>query len=277
MELLVFIFIIFIFGAKFYFFSDGTTFLSLIFDYIDIYRFKQNKEPKYAYLNQKKPSLTYGEEELLKNNFSYYNNLSADKKIIFGYRVKTFIEDKQFIGMEEMKIDGKMILMIAATAVKITFGLRQYRFENFTIFRVYPQQFYSRLFNSYMYGGTSAYGVMSLAWDKFLYGFENTEDNINLGFHEFAHALIIYQQNEVNITSFRRYTAEYDIQAEYAKDIMRDDDFFREYAYTNDMEFFAVVVEHFFENPKQLQQTLPALYSCLTKMFLQNPAAVCVN
>ncbi len=244
-----------------------------ILDYIDIYRFLKQKEIKYAYKNQNKNSLNELEENTLKENFSYYNKLSKEKQTIFGYRVKQFFEDKTFIGMEGLEIDGKILILIAATAVKLTFGLRYYKFSYFHTFRIYPSRFYSKLINSYMYGGTSVTGVMSLAWDRFEYGFENTVDNINLGFHEFAHALIISQQYDISIISFKRYTAEYDVQVENAKDIMKNDDFFREYAYTNDMEFFAVVVEHFFENPILLREKLPNLYVCLSKLLLQDPAS----
>ncbi len=245
-----------------------------ILDYIDIYRFLNKKEIKYAYKNQSRKSLNEMEENTLKQNFSYYNKLSKEKQMIFGYRVKQFFEDKKFEGMEGLEIDGKIMLLIAATAVKLTFGLRHYKFSYFHTFRIFPSQFYSKLINSYMHGGTSVTGVMSLAWDRFEYGFENTADNINLGFHEFAHALIISQQFDVSIISFKRYSAAYDVQVEYAKDIMKNDDFFRDYAYTNDMEFFAVVVEHFFENPIPLRDKLPTLYACLTKLLLQDPATI---
>ena len=270
---LVIIVVLIIVAVRAIIFPQDNESSSYVRDYYDIRCFLNNKEPRFTYKNQMIVSLTPIEEEILKQNFPYYNKLKPDKQIIFGYRIKRFIEGKQFIGMEGLEIDDKIKLLISATASKITFGLPDYRFENFKIIRVYPQQYYSELLNSYMYGGTSAYGVISLAWDKFMYGFENTEDNINLGFHEFAHALILYQQNEVGITSFRLYSAAYDEQAEYAKEIMRNDDFFREYAYTNDMEFFAVVVEHFFENPLQLKQTLPLLYNSLTKLLLQDPAS----
>ncbi len=243
-----------------------------VLDCIDIQRFKHHKEFKYTYLNQCVPSLTPEEENVLKQKFAYYNSLSHDKQLIFGYRIKRFLEDKSFIGMEELEVVEEMQLLIAATAVKLTFGLRYYTYNCFHTFRIYPSQFYSRLVNSYMYGGASISGVMSLAWDNFLHGFETTVDNINLGFHEFAHALIISQQNDITIPSFKLYTADYDFEVEYAKGVMANDDFFREYAFTNDMEFFAVAVEHFFENPVTLREKLPNLYLCLAKMLLQDPA-----
>lgn len=273
--LILFLILILIIYYIFKFFK--TSVYDTILDYIDIYRFLNKKDIKYAYKNQRRNSLNEMEENILKQNFSYYNKLSKEKQTIFGYRVKQFFEDKNIVGMEGLEVDGKILLLIAATAVKLTFGLRYYKFSYFHTFRIFPSQFYSKLINSYMYGGTSVTGVMSLAWDRFEYGFENTVDNINLGFHEFAHALIISQQYDISIISFKRYTADYDVQVEYAKDIMRNDDFFREYAYTNDMEFFAVVVEHFFENPIPLRDKLPTLYTCLTKLFLQDPASITSN
>jgi Mlc titration factor MtfA (ptsG expression regulator) len=49
------------------------------------------------------------------------------------------------------------------------------------------------------------------------------------------------------------------------------------YALTNEAEFFAVAAEYFFEKPDQLQAKHPDLYTNLTAIFAQDPAADFTN
>ena len=48
--------------------------------------------------------------------------------------------------------------------------------------------------------------------------------------------------------------------------------YLREYAYTNDHEFFAVLAEYFFKSPKMSQKRDPQLYDILREMFHQAQA-----
>ena len=43
--------------------------------------------------------------------------------------------------------------------------------------------------------------------------------------------------------------------------------YFRDYAYTNQYEFMAVVFEYFFETPSEFRQRLPELYSMVSRMI----------
>jgi Mlc titration factor MtfA (ptsG expression regulator) len=46
-----------------------------------------------------------------------------------------------------------------------------------------------------------------------------------------------------------------------------DSDYFRIYAYTNDFEFIAVILEHFFETPKHFKMEFPELYEKVRMMI----------
>jgi len=43
--------------------------------------------------------------------------------------------------------------------------------------------------------------------------------------------------------------------------------YFRVYAYTNQYEFLAVVIEHYFESPKQFKQEFPELFKNVSLML----------
>jgi MtfA peptidase len=48
----------------------------------------------------------------------------------------------------------------------------------------------------------------------------------------------------------------------------------REYAYTNEHEFFAVLTEYFFKSPDLLEKKDPQLYGMLREMFHQDTASL---
>ncbi|NJM80811.1 MAG: zinc-dependent peptidase [Flavobacterium sp.] len=43
--------------------------------------------------------------------------------------------------------------------------------------------------------------------------------------------------------------------------------YFRIYAYTNEFEFIAVILEHFFETPKQFKEEFPQLFEKVKTMI----------
>lgn len=49
--------------------------------------------------------------------------------------------------------------------------------------------------------------------------------------------------------------------------------FFRDYAATNDHEFFAVAVENFFERPQAFFEHHPRMYGLLATLLNQDPLA----
>lgn len=58
---------------------------------------------------------------------------------------------------------------------------------------------------------------------------------------------------------------------------MHSETIFRNYATTNEMEFFAVALENFFENPDHFRQELPQLYHHMTIPLNQDPSAGIFN
>lgn len=50
-----------------------------------------------------------------------------------------------------------------------------------------------------------------------------------------------------------------------------DDKFFRVYAFRNTHEFFAVVVENFFERSEQFRIEYPELYAIIVRLLNQDP------
>jgi MtfA peptidase len=49
--------------------------------------------------------------------------------------------------------------------------------------------------------------------------------------------------------------------------------FIDEYGATDEAEFFAVVTEHFFDQPRELREAEPELYEVFSAFYRQDPAA----
>ncbi len=220
--------------------------------------------------------LNYNDEVLLNNHVPFYFNLSNEQKLVFANRVLRFMDDKVF--RIDPAISNKQLvkLLISASSIKVTFGLQTYLFPSFHTIVVRPESYYSRFTRSTNKGETSGAGFIVFSWKDFIFGIKDETDSYNLGYHEFAHALHIEQMKQSmepdfskNFNQWQNYVEDQSTEKE-----LRENNFFRNYAYTNIQEFFAVSVENFFEKPAQFSKELPQLYYLMKKMMNQDPLSI---
>ena len=213
---------------------------------------------------------------ILEGAFLYYHQLSAENKVLFEKRVQKFIDKKQFIPAGENKaVTAEMKTLIAASAVQITFGLPHVYFDNFRHIYVYPDFYYSEGMQQYNAGEVHKSGKIFLSWIDFLEGYLDPTNARNVGLHEMAHALRLenmiknreYQYFKwSDIQEFNDYTV-----WESNKIKAGEESIFRPYAATYYHEFFAVVIEVFFEQPTAFVEYHPALYSVTCRLLRQDP------
>lgn len=215
--------------------------------------------------------------DILEKYFSYYNKLSPQDQTKFGRKVVMFLYGKQFIprNVAEVTIEAKVL--IAASAVQLTFGLPDIYLRHFNKILVYTNDYYSSITKRYHKGEVNPrFGMIVLSWQSFIDGYINPIDSLNLGLHEMAHALRL--ENIIRDEEFQFFDEElmekFDEYARNACDIMAHEQkpFLRPYACTNAHEFFSVAVENFFERPLGLRQALPDIYYILSKLLNQDPA-----
>ena len=211
--------------------------------------------------------------------FSYYQSLNVADKKLFERRVQKFINKKVFVPRGDLNtVTPEMKALIAASAIQITFGYPSVYFEYFWRILVYPDQYYSKITRLYHKGEVSTKGFIILSWENFEKGYEDGTDGRNLGLHEMAHALQLENSIvnfEYDFIDFEALKA-YDIEARKEIDKIRlhGSDFFRSYAATNRVEFFAVSVENFFERPGLFKAYNSVLYDLLTMILLQDPLKI---
>ena len=138
---------------------------------------------------------------------------------------------------------------------------------------VYPNIYQSPFTKDYHKGEyIPKYKAVLFSWEDILKGFENSTDNINLAVHEFSHVLHMHSKSSNDISSILFY----DSFKELSRLIHSNSDlkerllslsYFRDYAYSNEYEFLAVLIENFIETPNKLKKEYPRIYK-LTKQML---------
>ncbi len=211
---------------------------------------------------------------LLKQKSTYFKNLSSGSQEIFVSRVFHFMESKDFIGREGLVVTDEIRVLISASAVQLTFGLKDYTIAHLHTINVFPRVFFSKFYNTSFKGLNTQNGVLSLSWDDFKEGYANETDKLNLGLHELAHALNIDADEDGNDDGhFSSYFEKWTNIAQNDFIDLKEGrvTFLRSYGGTNMHEFFAVCIEHFFEAAVEFKKQLPHLYNFLTLMLNQDP------
>lgn len=207
-------------------------------------------------------------------SFTYYTQLTPRGKVRFMNRLVEFMIDKNWEAREGLELTEEMRVLISASAIQLTFGIEHYVFAHFHTIRVYPKAYYYKLTDQYFKGGASESGMISLSWKHFVEGYHDPVDRLNLGLHEWAHALKIDLSSEDDFDSrFIAYLENWEAISypEFRKMHQGEPSFLRAYAGTNMHEFFAVCVEHFFEVPAEFRQYLPGIYAHLCLLLNQDP------
>ncbi len=233
-------------------------------------------KPIYVHFYPFPKELTFEQNTVLENQFKFYRNLSDRKKRFFRHRVHSFIKNYQFAGRHGLEVTEEMKVKIAATAVMLTFGMREYILSLFEVIVIYPDV-YESLNGDYHQGEFNpAAKAVVFSWKHFQEGIDFDTNNLNLGLHEFAHVLHLNSVGRRRLgSSFTIYSDMFDKIKEYSaipynRDKIMNSGYLREYAYTNQYEFMAVVFEYFFETPQEFRQKLPELYEMVKKMINYN-------
>jgi Mlc titration factor MtfA (ptsG expression regulator) len=218
--------------------------------------------------------VTAEQKMILLTKFPYYSSLNSKFKIEFERRLKYFLMNKEFEG-RRMEITEEMRTLIGACAVQLTFGYRPLRLAHFPKILLYPGVFTTKDSNRKKKGEVNSRGIIVLSWEDFIKDYKIKDDGINLGLHEMAHALKIedaFPDEEFNFLDEDELHHFHEVSSEEYKKIRRGEpSFLRSYAGSNREEFFAVAVEHFFEQPEKFEKALPEIYHSLVNLLKQNP------
>jgi len=203
---------------------------------------------------------------ILERKFLYYQNLSAEDKIIFKNQVNHFLINKKIVSDKDIVITDEMEVLIAATAMQILFGRDAYYLSSFSNIRVINSERVNvkkiKLSNE-----------LIIPWKAFSKGYDSMIDGYNPGIKIMAIALRLEDQLDkvqiFNSSSHAAFEKLYKKQAE--KYIASGKSSYKNYNQVDRNEYFGVAVEYFFERPEHFYANQPEMYMALSKLLRQDP------
>jgi Mlc titration factor MtfA (ptsG expression regulator) len=229
---------------------------------------------------------------VLESNIPIYQHLPHFLKKRLQQHINVFLKEKQFIGCGGLLITDEIKITIAGQACLLLLNESETYYSKLTSILVYPTAYLvkatARITNFLIeekeevrLGESWLKDRIVLAWDAIEKDISNWQDGHNVVLHEFAHQLdgedaimngvpILASQEDYRNWSeiFQREYNNLKQNIELGRKTAID-----EYGAINPAEFFAVVTEFFFEQPRQMQQKHPELYQMLNHYYKVDPLA----
>jgi hypothetical protein len=230
---------------------------------------------------------------ILRQNVPYYGRLTAAEQRELQGAIQVFVAEKNFEGCGGLVMSDEIRVTVAAYACILLLYREHDFYPQLQSILVYPEVYAAPVTrrgpgNMILEGrerraGESwRTGVVILSWNQLQHRPSDLSTGHNVALHEFAHQLD--QENgwvdgapELDRSS--RYAPwarvlgrEYEqLRADAAADRPT---FLNKYGATNPGEFFAVITEVFFEQPREFKERHPELYAQLVTFYRQDPSAV---
>jgi Mlc titration factor MtfA (ptsG expression regulator) len=200
----------------------------------------------------------------------YYVGLSDEFKIRFEQRMSLIMLSKSYEkrGMDSIPEDLKG--WIAANIAKLTFGLEKYLFPKYEVVVLSDKKFLSPeipTFHASEVFEDGAFGGVIFAADYLINALQQ-QSQYNIIIHEYTNAL--WKINKWSEKDFLAYATPENLLI-LAKIRGLSLAQIQNILGTPKINFFAVAVEHFFANPKELNDYIPALYKEISLKLNQDP------
>jgi len=204
----------------------------------------------------------------------YYNTLSKEQQDRFLFRVAEFMQTKNF-EYHSIQYEEQIPLLISGAAVQVTFGLKNYLMDYFSVIHVMGAEYILKFDNDTYFGHVSKSGI-HVAWNHFIKGYADYHDSVNVGLHEMAHAVsydVFLGQEDHADREFKQRLEDFSATGIRVFRALRkgSSHVLDDYGATNFDEFWAVCIETFFENPEKFKRTEPDLYLSICELLNQDP------
>ncbi|AKT36025.1 zinc-dependent peptidase [Chondromyces crocatus] len=228
---------------------------------------------------------------IIEKNVPYFQRLShADQDELLGHML-VFLDEKKFEGCGGLEMTDEIRVTVAAQACLLLLHRETDYYPELDVILVYPGGYRAPVRETVdggvviegeqeRLGESWTRGIVVLSWDGVLAGAADISDGHNLVLHEFAHQLD-QEGGPVDgaplLPRRSMYAAWARILGREYHQLVRDEASMRHtvidpYGATNPAEFFAVITEAFFEQPRQLRARHAELYALLKEFYQQDPA-----
>jgi len=213
----------------------------------------------------------------------YYVHLTKSERQRFELDILLFFDKVRITGVDT-DINDKDRLLVACSAVIPLFGYPGSSFDNLSEVLIYKGRF-NQDYQTNKGDGRNILGMvgsgamnrhMILSKPALRNGYDKKHKSQNVGIHEFVHLLDKADGDTDGIPKFVLRSKEVQpwldvVQGEIEK-ILNGESRINPYGATNEAEFFSVVSEYFFMQPKLLKAHHPELYDKLKRIYAQDPA-----
>jgi Mlc titration factor MtfA (ptsG expression regulator) len=227
--------------------------------------------------------------ETLERRVAAYKLLDESAQERLRQLVQVFVAEKDFEGCGGLELSDEIRVTIAGSACLMLLGRDHDLFADVSTILVYPSTYVVPPRRPFVFersmrpiadeearlGEASRGGPVVLAWDAVVKGAADGRDGRNVVIHEMAHKIDFLDgaadgTPPLDGRAARRAWAAACSRAflDQRERIERGEpSFLRDYAATNEAEFFAVASESFFERPAALARELPDLYAVLRDFY----------
>jgi MtfA peptidase len=228
--------------------------------------------------------------EILERRVPYVRRLPRDLRRQLEQHVQVFIAEKSFVGCDGLEISDEVRVTIAAQACLLILNRRTDYYASLTQILVYPGAFIIERLRSEpsgvlqeqrqaLSGESWTHGQVVISWEDALEGAAIVDDGRNVVIHEFAHQL----DQQKGYANGAPWLGRRDRYARWSRVMMEEfvrlqqqaatqqPSLISYYGASNPAEFFAVVSEVFFEQPREMAAMHPALYDELRNLYQVDP------
>ncbi|MGJ8664267.1 MAG: zinc-dependent peptidase [Marinicella sp.] len=203
------------------------------------------------------------------------------KNELLGH-INVFLAEKYFSGHAGLEVTDEMRVTIAAQACLLLLNRKHNYYPHLKTIMIYPAGFKNPNHEDkpgHHLGESWVRGPVVLSWADAKHGGLNTKDGNNVVIHEFAHQLDQIDGagdgrppfDSSHIKTWGKVLSK-EFKSLMVKAKLRKRSFFNHYGATNPAEFFAVISEHFYEQPKTFLRKHPDLYQTLKTYYKVDPA-----
>ncbi|MBN2446966.1 MAG: zinc-dependent peptidase [Phycisphaerae bacterium] len=230
--------------------------------------------------------------KILQRNVGHYRALSEAERAELCGHIQVFMHEKCFEGCGGLTLTDEIRVTIAALGCLLLLGRESDYYRKLRSILVYPHRYLvettQRLpgglvveSDDIRLGESWQQGIVVLSWEDVQRDTANITDGRNVALHEFAHQL----DSETGATEGAPLLPEGSMYAEWGRVFQAEytrliDDLehrrptlLSPYGAKSPAEFFAVVTETFFEQPRELRDRHAHLYDQMRLYYQQDPAA----
>jgi Mlc titration factor MtfA (ptsG expression regulator) len=227
-------------------------------------------------------------QRLLQSNVPFYRSLPPQLRQQLERHVHLFLAEKTFYGCDGFEVDDTVRVTIAGHACLLIVARSFSDFDGISSILVYPDAYHVRAMESDGFvvsesseiraGEASSQGQVVMAWAECEAGAVKQDGHHNVILHEFAHQLDYldgsadgapplsgeqakhWQQTMTRAYAHLRHTLQH-----------HQKPWLDPYGATEPAEFFAVLTEAFFQQPRHLKAEQPEVYQTLCEFFRLDP------